>query len=97
MANRGRHRKRHVKCILHVSRYSESWISKVLNDDIINKIINYQYAHSGIHDLSVFEKNYFAGKHMNGFDWSNTLEGSDYWCKTMEKIAKYKRENMFTL
>lgn len=95
--NRGRHRKRHVKRILHVSRYSESWISDVLDDKTIDKILYYQSIHSNVRDITVFEKCYYAGESSKGFNWSNTLEGDNYWCNVMTKIDKYKRENMFRL
>ena len=90
MANRGRHRKRHVKCILHVSRYSESWISKVLDDETIDRILNHQFNQSGIRDLKIFEHQYAAGSTMKGFTWMNTPEGQDYWEKTMTQIHDYK-------
>lgn len=90
MANRGRHRKRHVKCILHVSRYHESWISKVLDDTIIDRILNYQYNQGYINDLTVFEKNPSAGRISGGFTWSETTEGHDYWEKIMDKVRSYK-------
>ena len=90
MANRGRHRKRHVKCILHISRYHASWISKVLDDETIDKILNHQSLQTGIMDLSIFEKNPSAGRINRGFTWGNTIEGHDYWEKIMDKLRSYK-------
>ena len=90
MANRGRHRKRHVKCILHVSRYHISWISKVLDDDTITKILDYQSDHSGNRALTIFESDPYAGTSRGGFNWANTLEGPNYWNEIMDKIKRYK-------
>ena len=97
MANRGRHRKRHVKCILHVSKYHESWISDVLDDDTISKILEHQYNQSGIKNLTVFEKFPCAGKSQCGFIWSNTPEGHGYWEKIMYKIDDYRNKNIFEI
>lgn len=90
MANRGRHRKRHVKCILHISRHHESWISKVLDDVTIDRILNHQFQQTGMMDLSVFEKNPSAGRYNKGFTWFETIEGRDYWEETMDKLRSYK-------
>ena len=97
MANRGRHRKRHVKCVIHMSMYHTSWISKVLDDATITKILDYQLIHSGKRDLTVFEKTPYASIYAGGFNWSKTLEGSSYWDNVMSEITRYKKTNMFKL
>lgn len=88
MSNRGRHRK-------PKSRYSYSWISNVLDDWIIDRILDLQEQHSTLHtrNLSVFEKDPFAGKYQQGFTWADTLEEWDYWDKVFTKVNDYKIEN----
>lgn len=87
MSNRGRHRKK--------SKYSYSWISKVLNDNTIDKILTYQKHHSryNIVDLKVFENYPYADNYDGGFTWSNTEEGREYWGDIFDKINNYKIEN----
>ena len=97
MANRGRHRKRHVKCILHVSKYHESWISEILDDTTIDRILDHQYGQSGIRNLTIFEKFPCAGKCQQGFTWSHTPEGHNYWEKIMYKIDDYRNKNIFKI
>lgn len=88
MSNRGRHRK-------PKSRYAYSWISKVLDDCIINKILDTQekYSAHNTRNLSVFEEDPYAGKYANGFTWSGTEEGSTYWSNILDKVYRYKIEN----
>ena len=93
MANRGRHRKRHVKCVIHMSMYHTSWISKVLDDETITKILHHQQKQSGIRDLTVFEKWPSAGASQRGFTWKYTLEGHRYWDNIMNTITTYKYSN----
>ena len=73
-----------------MSRYSESWISKVLDDSIIDKLSNHQFVQSGIRNLTVFEHDPFAGKFNGGFTWNGTPEGHEYWEKIMNKVRYYK-------
>ena len=88
MSNRGRHKKKK-------SKYSYSWISNVLSDDIINRILDIQEQHSTHHirNLNVFEKDPFAGKYQQGFTWADTPEEWDYWNEVFAKINYYKIEN----
>ena len=93
MANRGRHRKRHVKCVLHMPRYHESWISKVLDDNIISLMLHRQLEQGNFKDLLVFEKNPNAGRLNKGFTWSKAPEGHEYWENIMDKVTNYKQKN----
>ena len=88
MSNRGRHKKKK-------SKYSYSWISKVLNDNTIDKILEHQKHQSrhNIVDLKVFEKCPYAGQYDGGFTWVNTEEGYEYWRNIINKIDDYKIEN----
>ena len=88
MSNRGRHKKKK-------SKYSYSWISNILSDDIINKMLNIQEQHSTQHirNLSVFEKDPFAGKYQQGFTWADTPEKWDYWNNVLTKVYDYKKDN----
>ena len=73
-----------------MSRYHESWISKVLGDKIIDKMLNNQYKQVGIKDLTIFEKNPSAGQLNKGFTWSNTTDGHGYWENIMDLVRSYK-------
>lgn len=88
MSNRGRHHKKK-------SRYSYSWISKVLDDNIIDKILEHQKHQSGYHitNLKVFEKYPCAGRYDNGFTWVDTEEGRKYWKDVFDKVNDYKLTN----
>lgn len=88
MSNRGRHKK-------SKSKYAHSWISNVLDDDTIDKILTRQKEQSIDHivDLKVFEKNPHAGYRQNGFIWDATPEGWKYWCNVLDKVNNYKIEN----
>ena len=85
MSNRGRHKKKK-------SKYSFSWISNVLDDCIIDEILDTQekYSAHNTRNLSVFERDPYAGKHSNGFTWSNTPEGWEYWNDIFTKVRDYK-------
>lgn len=85
MNNRGRHKKKK-------SKYAYSWISKILDDNVIDKILEHQKHKSknNIVDLKVFENHPYAGSHGNGFVWKNTEEGWDYWNDVFEKVNNYK-------
>lgn len=87
MSNRGRHKKK--------SRYSHSWISKVLDDNIIDKILEHQKHQSvnNIVSLWIFERNPYAGRHDNGFTWVDTEEGREYWNDVFDKVNDYKLTN----
>ena len=97
MANRGRHRKRHVKHILHMSKYHESWISNVLDDETIAKILHHQFMQCGKQDLTVFERNPWSGSPQGGFTWDKTHEGHAYWEEIMYKIDNYRNKNIFKI
>lgn len=88
MSNRGRHKKKK-------SRYSHSWISKVLDDNIIDKILEHQKHQSRYHigDLKVFEKYPYAGRYDNGFTWVDTEEEREYWQDIFDKVNDYKLTN----
>ncbi|MBQ7819937.1 MAG: hypothetical protein IJ341_09615 [Bacteroidales bacterium] len=88
MSNRGRHKK-------PKSKYAYSWISKILDDDTINKMLTYQKHQSrhNIVDLKVFEKHPYAGQYDNGFTWVDTEEGHKYWSDVLGKVNDYKIEN----
>lgn len=89
MSNRGRHRKRNK------SKYSSSWISNVLDDYIIDKILINQEKYSAhtIRNLNVFEKDPYAGKYVDGFTWKQTPEGHDFWENVFSKVQNYKITN----
>ena len=88
MSNRGRHHKKK-------SKYSYSWISNVLDDCIIDKILDTQekYSAHNTRNLSVFEKDPFAGKYQQGFTWIHTPEGYGFWNNIFEKVRNYKDIN----
>lgn len=88
MSNRGRHKKKK-------SKYSYSWISKVLNDNTIDKMLEHQKHQSRDHivNLSVFEKYPYAGRYDGGFTWSDTEEGREYWDDIFDKVNNYKFTN----
>lgn len=88
MSNRGRHKK-------PKSKYAYSWISGILDDRVIDKILDTQQKHSKHHirNLSVFEKDPYAGVYANGFTWVDTEEGHKYWNNIFTKVWYYKIEN----
>lgn len=79
MSNRGRH---------HKKACADSWIYRVLNKDIINRILDYQFNESGIRDLKVFERTSSAGPRQKGFSWDKTKEGFGYWHNVMHIISE---------
>lgn len=85
MSNRGRHRK-------PKSRYAYSWISNVLDDWIIDRILDTQekYSSHNTRNLNVFERNPYAGKYANGFTWIHTPEGQSFWDNIFTKVRDYK-------
>lgn len=85
MSNRGRHKK-------PKSKYAYSWISKVLDDNIIDKILEHQKHQSLYHivSLRVFEKYPYVGSRDCGFTWANTEEGREYWKDVFDKVNHYK-------
>lgn len=88
MSNRGRHKT--LK-----SKYAHSWISKILDDDTIDKMLEYQ-KHQSRHkivDLKVFEKYPCASKYDDGFTWRQTPEGHDFWENIFSKVRNYKITN----
>lgn len=88
MSNRGRHKKKK-------SKYFYSWISKILDDNIIDKILEHQKHQSRYHivDLTVFEKYPYAGRPDGGFTWVDTEEGREYWNDVFDKVNTYKFTN----
>lgn len=88
MSNRGRHRK-------PKSKYAYSWISRILDDNTIDKILEYQKHQSrhNIVDLKIFERDPYVNSNNNGFTWSNTKEGHRYWSNILYKVYDYKIKN----
>lgn len=72
MSNRGRHRntKKHL-------------IVQILGQSVANRIIDCQVVQGNLPNLNVFLLNPTANHNQNGFLWSNTSEGFDYWHTTL--------------
>lgn len=53
--------------------------------EIVEKMLDYQEQQGNERDISVFEKDIFAGKRSKGFIWDETLEGADFWNEVIEQ------------
>lgn len=79
MSNRGRH---------HKKAHADSWIYRILDKGIVDRILDYQFNESGIRDLKVFESECNAGPIQKGFSWNKTKEGFGYWHDVMRMIGE---------
>jgi hypothetical protein len=71
--NRGRHKKqnKHLKC--------DHLVVQILGSTIANRLMECQKEHGNIPNLDIFLNTPAASKHSNGFNWSDTKEGWEYW------------------
>lgn len=53
--------------------------------EVVEKMLERQVEQGNKRDASVFEKKKVAGKNGNGFTWSKTLEGDDFWRNIIEE------------
>lgn len=68
MPNRGRHKKSNKHLII-----------QILGKTIANRMMECQKEQGNLPNLDIFLKQPSAGKYSNGFTWSSTTEGHDYW------------------
>lgn len=79
MSNRGRHKKS-----------NQHLIAKILGQRIANRMMQCQREQGNIPNLNIFLNSPSASKHRNGFNWSETTEGWEYWDgKLMEDFRNH--------
>lgn len=78
MSNRGRHKK-----------LNQHLIIQILGKTIANRMMECQKEQGNIPNLDVFLKNPSASRFGNGFAWSYTTEGHDYWDNKIEYFRNH--------
>ena len=57
-----------------------AWMPDFIGEELMNQ----QEEQGNKRDITVFEKIYFCGKHIGGFDWRETKEGQRFWQKVLD-------------
>lgn len=83
--NRGRHKKQNYNAIIDRHKYKRlSNLTFTETSNLLKECLNQNVAI----DFDSLEKNPFITKFEGGFDWSNSLLGTKYWCSVMCRITK---------
>lgn len=59
--------------------------------EVVNKMLERQEEQGNQKDLTIFERNKDVGKNGNGFIWSDTLEGFEFW----KDVIRLKNFDLF--
>lgn len=88
MVNRGRHKKKAKPS------YRYSWLSRVLSDSVITKMLQHQVDQGNPPNIHIFENDFTASRYGGGFTWDKTPEGWAYWEMIRVQVAEYKYNHM---
>lgn len=47
--------------------------------EVVEKMLERQVEQGCRRDVSIFERDHYAGFYIGGFDWHNSIEGYDFW------------------